>query len=168
MLCESREKNEATIHYAEVIDGALKKMNICEECAKKKGIGFTSSFSFVDLLGGLSDVSAVEEKEDQITCSQCELSYGEFKKKGRLGCAQCYETFKKGLEPLLEAIHKSSYHVGKVPKGIESSISNIAKLRKLKDDLKTAITSENYEKAAKIRDDIKHHEKLKTKKKTTK
>jgi len=159
MLCDSCGKNEAVVHYAEVVNGKMKKMNLCEGCAVNKGVGIHSTFSIADLLGGLTDWEKPKEGEETAACPVCKMTYADFKKKGRLGCLSCYETFKKSLEPLLEAIHKSDHHVGKVPKKLEASAGNIAKLRKLKDELQGAIASEDFERAARLRDEIKKIEK---------
>ncbi len=156
MVCDICKKNEAVVHYAEIVDGQMKKMNLCEPCAVEKGVGVHSNFSIGDLLAGLTEPAgkAKDPLDDQV-CPKCKMTYREFKKKGRLGCSHCYEAFKKGLTPLLEAIHKSQQHMGKVPQKAQQEVDAMSKAQRLKEDLAAAIRREDFEAAARIRDEIK-------------
>ena len=58
------------------------------------------------------------------------------------------------LEPLLERIHRGLKHAGKVPVA-ERARAARALVAGLKDDLATAIATERYEDAARLRDRIK-------------
>ncbi len=159
MVCDLCKKNEAIVHYAEIVEGQMKKMNLCEPCAVEKGVGIHSSFSIGDLLAGLTDSpSKTKDPYENETCPKCKMSYKEFKKKGRLGCSHCYETFQKALTPLLEAIHKSEAHVGKIPPTAQEDLESMNKLQKLKEELAAAIRKEDFERAAKLRDEIKKQE----------
>ncbi len=156
MQCDLCKKNEAIVHYAEIVDGQMKKMNLCEPCAVEKGVGIHASFSIGDLLAGLTETQGkTKEAIEQETCPNCKMTYKEFRKKGRLGCSVCYDTFKKGLIPLLEAIHKSQKHAGKVPAKARQVVEAVTKLQKLKEELAGAIRKEDFEGAARLRDEIK-------------
>ena len=156
MHCDLCQKNEAIVHYAEIVEGQMKKMNLCESCAVEKGVGLHTNFSVGDLVAGLTDhPGKTKDSIDQEVCPNCKLSYREFKKKGRLGCCVCYDTFKKGLIPLLEAIHKSQQHVGKIPAKAQEEVEAMSKLQRLREELAVAIRKEDFEKAARLRDDIK-------------
>jgi len=74
-------------------------------------------FGLSDLLAGLAEFEKpVEEKEAlALKCPNCKLTYKDFKKIGRLGCSECYLSFKKYLVPLLKRIHGSTLHIGKSP-----------------------------------------------------
>lgn len=87
-------------------------------------------------------------------CPGCGLTYRELRKNGRLGCAKCYQAFNSYLEPMLNQIHGTVRHTGKV---LEKSPVHRKLNRKLKDlqlQLKQAVKDEAYEKAAAIRDEI--------------
>lgn len=156
MLCDICNKNEAIVHYAEIVEGQMKKMNLCETCAADKGVGIHSSFSIGDLLAGLTEnPSKIKDPFEQETCPKCKMTYKEFKKKGRLGCSNCYDTFQKPLIPLLEAIHKSEQHAGKIPPKAQEEAESMGKLQRLKEELAAAIRKEDFERAAKLRDEIK-------------
>jgi len=158
MLCDICNKNEAIVHYAEVINGEIKKLNICDHCAKDKGFGEEVSFSLGNMLGGImddspKDIERVITKDDK--CHTCDMTYEEFKKSGRLGCDKCYKSFEKKLIPILDTIHKHTRHKGKVPKAYKERFIKIEKIRELNKQLKEAVENEEFEKAAVLRDKIR-------------
>ena len=145
MLCDICKKEKASIYFTQVINGKVTKMHFCESCAEKKGIGetsFFSSFALAELLAGLVDLGIVS-KEEKLKCAHCGLSYHEFKSTGLLGCGECYKTFRTNLIPLLRQIHGKIEHTGSVPEMLS-----------LQRELQEAITREEYERAAQIRDKI--------------
>lgn len=84
------------------------------------------------------------------------MTYREFKNKARLGCAEDYEVFKKGLVPLLEKIHGSAQHYGKVPATASPELVRMKELKELQRELERLVKIEEFERAAKVRDKIKH------------
>ena len=99
-----------------------------------------------------------------VHCDGCGMTYGEIAKRGKVGCAKCYETFKDKLRPSLESIHGRTAHVGKAPKFFEepSAVSPAEKaedpVAKLKEELQQAIETQEFERAAQIRDELKKTE----------
>jgi protein arginine kinase activator len=158
VICQVCKKHIATVHLTEIIKDKKREIHLCEECAGKKGVAFKSQqFSIQDLLSGLVNSQAAQEiaKMSQIKCPICGISYLEFRQHGRLGCATDYTVFKEGLLPLLEKIHGSVEHVGKIPKTSGDAVKSGKELLDLRQALKRAVDSEDYEKAAEIRDRIK-------------
>lgn len=155
--CNICHMNEATIHLDGILNGKTMHLNLCEECARKKGIEFTLSkpnLSLVDLLANLSDWEIPGHKTAKnIVCPNCGLSYVKFKEVARLGCSKCYKVFEAQLEPLIKRIHGSSKHVGKQVK--MRVPANEDKINKLKTELAKSIKDEEFEKAARLRDMIK-------------
>ena len=88
------------------------------------------------------------------TCPVCGLSYLEFRSQGRLGCPMDYNVFKKGLLPLIEKMHGSSQHVGKIPANAGVEIVKKNELIQLRKELNESVGKEDYERAAQIRDKI--------------
>ncbi len=159
MLCDICGKNPATVHLTEIIDDQMNELHLCEECARQKSVQMESQFGLSDLLAGMAEFEkpATEDREAAATkCPDCGLAYRDFKKIGRLGCGECYTTFKKYLGPLLKRIHGSSRHQGKTPvkaaKGLKEEINMIQDLRA---KLQKAIEAEEFEEAARLRDQIK-------------
>lgn len=145
------------MHLTQIVGDKMQKLDLCEECAKAKGVNDPTSFAMADLMLGLgasqeldAAVSGVELK-----CPRCGFSQADFKKSGRLGCPECYRTFAEGLSGLLKTMHKGTRHVGKVPEALRQSRDTIDRLKALQKKLTKAVEDENYESAAALRDEIK-------------
>lgn len=165
MICDVCHKNPATVHLTEIVDDQMTELHLCEECARQKSEHMESQFGLSDLLAGLADFSKSPplEKEDvTLKCKKCGLTYADFKKIGRLGCNECYSTFKRYLGPLLKRIHGSNQHFGKSPFKEEALLKNGQEsktdLALLRDKLQKAIKDEAFEEAARIRDQIRELE----------
>ncbi len=161
MLCENCKKNGATVHLVEIINQEKKELNLCESCAEAAGLPFHKpNLSVGDLFGlieaGLSKTS--KKKDAETSCPQCGMTLREFRSKGRFGCANDYEVFRDQLEGLLEKIHGSSRHVGKTPlRGSpppDDSKKRNKEIAALRKRLTQAVEKEEYEEAAKLRDQI--------------
>jgi len=95
-------------------------------------------------------------KGGELKCPQCGFSQADFKKLGRFGCPECYETFSEGLDNLLKTMHKGTRHVGKVPAAFSGVQTMKERLERLQQELARAIQEENFERAAVLRDEIKN------------
>jgi protein arginine kinase activator len=96
----------------------------------------------------------LKENTPPLVCSCCGIHYSDFEKTGMLGCAGCYLSFEKKLEELLRRIHGSHKHIGSRPITLRVNVA-AANLAELQKRLQNAISCQNYEAAAKIRDVIK-------------
>ncbi len=163
MLCDVCKKIEATVHLTEIVNGKVKKMHLCERCAQEKSQEMETHFGLSDLLSGLSDISAPPKSQGRksLKCTFCQATYYDFQKTGRLGCSRCYELFSKNLSPLLRRIHGNDRHIGKSPFTMKPRKVNKAQAEflTLKQKLQRAIEKEEFEDAAKYRDQIKAIEK---------
>jgi protein arginine kinase activator len=161
MVCDVCGKNPATVHLTEIIDEQMNELHLCEECARKKSLQMEQQFGLSDLLAGLANFDKSqqgEEKESATKCPSCGLSYKDFKKIGRLGCGDCYGAFKKYLGPLLKRIHGANFHYGKCPAKVTPGKAGAKRkpdLQDLRCRLQKAIESEEYEEAARLRDQIR-------------
>ena len=157
MLCSICKENEATVHLTQIADGKMQKVDLCEECAKTKGVNDPTSFHQVDLVLGLGASQEIEQASGglEVKCPRCGFTQADFKKAGRLGCPDCYRTFAEGLEGLLKSMHKGTRHVGKVPANMRQSRDLSDRLKTLQKQLAEAIEAEDFEQAALLRDEIK-------------
>ncbi|MEK6564954.1 MAG: UvrB/UvrC motif-containing protein [Candidatus Omnitrophota bacterium] len=158
MLCDVCAANPATVHLTEIVDEQMTELHLCEECAKNKSSEMEQQFGLADLLAGLSDLGkgTVDTKESlKIKCPNCALTYADFKKVGRLGCGECYTSFRKYLLPLLKRIHGSNKHYGKMPLVLAKPLKTKTDIEELKLKLQKAVSIEDFEEAARIRDIIK-------------
>lgn len=157
MKCECCHETEATIHLTQVIDGNIKKLNLCQVCAQNSGIDLNSPISITDVLLGLGaqQPSLPIGSEFDLSCSRCQMTRAEFKKRARLGCPQCYNAFMGELSSLTKAMHHSGQHVGKIPARQGNEARMTAQIAALQKDIEVAISKEQYEVAANLRDKIK-------------
>jgi len=157
MLCCICKEKEATVHYTQIVGDKMQKVDVCEDCAKTKGVNDPVGFSLADMLLGLGASQEIEQAGGGVglKCPRCGFSQADFKKSGRLGCPECYKTFAEGLEGLLKSMHKGTRHVGKVPESMRQSRDLSDRLKNLQKRLAKAVEEENFEQAAALRDEIR-------------
>ena len=143
----------ATVHLTQIINNQIHKIDLCEECAEKKGITDPSGYSLADLLVKPESMPEIG-LDATLSCPECGYTQREFKKTGRLGCPNCYEVFEGLVAPALSGMHKGETHKGKVPARSMQRKKYEDRLCSLETDLKQAIDSERYEDAAQFRDEI--------------
>ncbi len=150
MKCDVCSK-PATVFLTQIINGQMTTVNLCEACSKEKGV--TDSMGF-----GLAEAFLTPQQlqaQTELTCPACGFTQSQLKKIGRMGCPECYTTFRDGLENLLSAMHKGTRHIGKVPKG--KAVMNVETQReasKLREQLQQAVAEERYEDAARLKAEI--------------
>ncbi|MDD5327280.1 MAG: UvrB/UvrC motif-containing protein [Phycisphaerae bacterium] len=160
MQCQICQKKEATIHLTEITDGVRSEMHLCELCAQEEGIAVKSQLSINELLTGLlatqpSDDELFGDSEHELSCPHCSITLTQFTKEAVLGCPYDYEVFEKQLQPLIEKAHNSkTVHRGKVPSKTPKETKKQINLTALRQQLDAAVQSEDYELAAKLRDEI--------------
>lgn len=169
MLCEKCKKRTATVFYNENINGKTKSYSLCGDCASKlreKGDlqDITSiSETFVDpfstwndhLFGGFFGIPTLKGFSIEKKCPVCDCHYSEIAKTGKVGCPTCYEVFSDELSAMIASIHGTTAHTGNVPAKHRAIQKRANRLDALNKELKKAIQEENYETAAKLRDEIR-------------
>jgi protein arginine kinase activator len=174
MKCEICQENQATIHVTEVREDPdvesgdhlkhhISHQHICANCAGQLELPFVpppkKSVAHVKQMAEIWKViQATAQKQhaqSALTCPDCGLSLTEFRAKGRLGCARCYEVFAEHVGPLLERIHSASAHKGRLPHRAAEKEQRATRLAELKRRLDEAVRSEDYEAAATIRDELR-------------
>ena len=136
----------------------MQKVNLCDACSKEKGVQDPTGFALADLLLGIGAAEEIEKGAPTQKCPVCGYTQADFKKTGRLGCSTCYTTFAEGLNTLLKAMHKGTEHVGKLPQRAHRTMELNDRMRTLTESLEKAVSEENYETAASLRDQIKRLE----------
>jgi len=156
MKCECCHENEATVHLTQVVNGEVKKLNLCQSCAEANGVSLKMPVSITEILLGLGGKKPAGETPArfELTCKRCQLTQSEFKKGGRLGCPECYKAFMGELASVVKAMHHNVQHVGKIPARQGSEARRAAKIAALQDDIRSAVAKEDYEEAARLRDEI--------------
>ena len=157
-MCSVCKEKPATIFHTKITaDDKVQKLDLCEDCAKAKGEESLAAFPFADTKLGLGASQEIEGAGGgaEIRCPKCGFTQADFKKSGRLGCSECYQTFSEGLGGLLKTMHKGTRHIGKTPEALRQSRETVDRLKNLQKKLTKAIDDENYETAAALRDEIK-------------
>jgi protein arginine kinase activator len=155
MSCEKCHKENATVHLTAIENGVKREAHLCDECARQAGVsgmGFKFNFSIGDIF---LEMPKPAGKASQARCPECGISYTEFKQKARLGCANDYDVFRSELLRLLEKIHGSTTHAGKTPNTVDAQVRRENELLRLKRDLDSVVRTEDFEKAAQLRDRIR-------------
>lgn len=167
MKCQECQEHEATLHLSQVLNGQKKEVHVCEICAKEKGYKIypDDGYSLHHLLSGLFNFdsqhmetpqNASLNENTELQCPQCKLTFSEFKRVGKFGCAKCYQTFSEKLDPIIRRVHSGNdTHHGKIPKRKGGDLHAKKQLESYKLELKRLIENEAFEKAAKVRDTIK-------------
>jgi protein arginine kinase activator len=157
MLCCICKEKEATVHLTQIAGDKMQKVDLCEECAKTKGVNDPTGFSLADLLLGLGASQEIEQASGgtEMKCPRCGFTQADFKKAGRGGGAACYKTFSEALDGLLKTMHKGTRHIGKVPETLRQNRDLSDRLKLLQKKLSKAIEEEDFEEAAILRDEIK-------------
>ncbi len=152
MLCEQCRQQEAAIHFTQVVNGEKTELNLCADCAKEHG-----AFSFEtmsSLLSGLLESSA-RAKENESRCSRCGMPFSQFQRTGMLGCAQCYQDFRKQLAPVLQRIHGRLQHEGHIPATAGDGLKLRRQIEQKRREMQSAIEQEEFERAAALRDELR-------------
>lgn len=169
MLCERCQKRPATVHVTKVVNHQKSEFHLCAECAGQQeelafpaGLG-DSPFSIPNLLGELLNYDTwfggrSAPVKENARCRGCGITYREFTRSGLLGCSRCYDEFGPRLEPLLQRVHGSTQHVGKVPRRRGGVLHIKRQIEELKRGLNEAVVAERYEEAARLRDQIRELE----------
>lgn len=157
MICEKCKKNHATVHLTEIVKDVKRELHVCDNCARQMGIVQKfQQFSITELLNKLIDPQVRKQVKqfESLACAHCGLTYTDFRSRGRFGCAQDFDVFAPGLAPLLEKIHGSVRHVGRVPGDAPEAARVQRELAGLQRELAEMKKAENYERCAEIRDRI--------------
>jgi len=160
MLCQDCSKKEATVHLTQIINNEKMTLNLCDGCAEKRGFHSPlqgASFPLAEILSSIMDKGLFKDsaKLKGQRCPRCGIAFSDFGKAGRLGCGNCYKVYRDQLRDLLRKIHGSDLHRGKIPPAYGDVMKPIREEKRLEEELKKAIESENFEMAAQIRDKIK-------------
>lgn len=177
MICKRCGKNNAEIYYKQTVNGHTDEYALCSKCAeelKKEGkLNMNMPFSFDDFgfgwandgifglkeLFGLPFDSKYAKLGDKKKCSLCSSTFDDLVKRGKVGCAKCYETFSEELKNSVERIHGKTKYAGRIPKKhISDKDIKEDRINSLHDELKKAIDDQEFEKAAVIRDKIREIE----------
>ncbi len=181
LLCQTCQKRQAVVHLTEIDGNVKREVHLCEQCSNQAGFSPKVPISVSNLLATLLAQTTGRDVGEHagLKCPTCGTTYAEFRARGRFGCPDDYVAFQKGIGGLLEKIHGGAKHTGKSPTGAATAPATAApaavapappgpapvpvpkvpdrsaKRRELQAALEKAVASEEYERAAEIRDQLR-------------
>ncbi|HKM54156.1 MAG TPA: UvrB/UvrC motif-containing protein [Isosphaeraceae bacterium] len=155
MICQ-RCKNNASVHLTQRVGESRQELHLCLACAQKAGLAVPENPPDLALDAVVQSLIVAHVGElvgelADLSCPDCGIKYMEFRAGGRLGCPQDYRVFSRGLLPVLQRVHGATRHVGKSARQRPGAINRL----RLRSQLREAILHENYEEAARIRDELR-------------
>lgn len=134
-------------------------------CVKLKYIGYvdgkTEHLVCEDCIHQTQSQDKITTPDDDETCVDCGATLSEIVKGSRFGCAKCYDNFEETVGYIVASLQGGGQdirHTGSVPREFlmrrarETTREDF--LAELGDELKRALASEDYERAARIRADM--------------
>lgn len=158
--CQRCNKVLATVHLTDLLQGEKHERHLCGDCAEQEGLIMKSHQAPLNeiLQKFVKQKGAVQELAD-LKCENCGMTFAEFRSHGLLGCPNDYDAFSRALEPLIERSHEDALqHVGKVVARMPEGTRTRHRLLQLHRELKQALQQEEYERAARLRDEIQELE----------
>lgn len=169
MKCDQCD-NEATVRETTIEKGVAVEKHLCESCAAKQGLGGQPHTLGGVLKGFVVAPGAgivIQTHSKAAACPVCRLPYADFKNNGLLGCPHCYRAFEPQLAPLIERAHEGAVkHAGKSPRRASAAPATgrlaglsmeerAERLRAIRKELDSAVAAEQYELAARLRDELR-------------
>ncbi len=193
MLCEKCQKKPAAMRLTKIINNKKHVMNLCQDCARETSQQLSPALdgigSILSGLMGFDNLWTVDAAKQVKSCPVCGMTQSQITQNGKMGCAECYNTFLDELRPLLRKIHGNCLHKGSQPViaqqpqkvSLEEILSHAVPIEEqaeaaktakaaapslqaeretLHSQMKDAIAREDFERAAQIRDRLKDLEQL--------
>jgi protein arginine kinase activator len=154
---------QATHHSVEINHGQKIEKHLCDQHAADEGLAVKSAGSPInELLTNFVKVHSAEVvggAPKDTACDVCGMLFSEFRKVTLLGCPDCYKAFESALMSVMERAHEGgTYHIGKVPRRAGAGNERQTHLMRMRKQLNEAVVGEDYELAARLRDDIHRFE----------
>jgi protein arginine kinase activator len=176
MTCQRCGKRDATIHLVEMVDGQRRSHWLCPVCAgdvpddpeetpgfpfgagRTDGNAAEEDETLAAFLGQVFDRATGPGQSDPPACTVCGYTFGQFRQNNRLGCPHCYAAFRRPLLGILGHLHRHVTHLGKTPAQLQGGGDLRSRLSRKRVALEKAIAAEDFEAAARLRDEIKRLE----------
>ena len=162
MSCEQCHEREAVIHLTQIVNEQVTTLHLCERCAAEKGVESPGSQpktplgTFLAAMGQELPEQTPSTPRTGETCTRCGGSLQDFRESGRLGCPDCYRSFEVPLRDLLRRLHGSTHHMGERYNDQETAPPKERhQAAELREQLRLAVETENFELAAELRDRLR-------------
>ncbi|MBX3364261.1 MAG: UvrB/UvrC motif-containing protein [Phycisphaeraceae bacterium] len=174
--------NPAITHEVTIQGGKKIERHLCKECSKKHNIDPAPTNAVNQILSNIQAMQGLvvpgarkgaAEQARPLKCEACGMTFADFKQHALLGCPECYVQMESQLGPIIERAHEgATHHVGKIPRRaleasregggrrtveaiLGSARERAERVSMLRRQLEEAIRAEQYERAARIRDEMR-------------
>ncbi len=166
MHCDKCNKKKSTVIYHENLGGHARTLHLCADCAREMEQAgeleeMSAAFAaFSSPMLGVMDRpqrsfhTVISEITEESVCSACGITAREIAQSGRTGCAVCYECLGDVMRKPYEDKHGGTYR-GQVPRLVRVREENACRMKLLRAQLADAVSGEQYEQAAILRDRIR-------------
>jgi protein arginine kinase activator len=160
MSCDQCREREAVIHLTQIVNEQVTTLHLCEKCAAEKGVESPGSAvktplgTFLAAMGKGAEQQSPAARTGE-TCARCGATFQDFRESGRLGCPDCYRAFETPLRDLLRRLHGSTHHIGERYAEREPTVAATEQTADLREQLRLAVETENFELAAELRDRLR-------------
>ncbi|MDZ4755327.1 MAG: UvrB/UvrC motif-containing protein [Phycisphaerae bacterium] len=166
MNCDHCDK-PAVVHELVIKNGATVEVHLCEEHAAAHGYAVPAHQPVAHLLTPFAVVGAGAKVPGALgkgkiakvikCCPECGLTFAHVRQSGLLGCSACYKAFDAELSGLIERAQAgANFHCGKAPRDCRNAAARLELRSRLARELDEAVAAEQYERAAKVRDQLLH------------
>lgn len=158
--CEECGVNEACYTISVMMAGQVTQRHLCADCMAKMNMSIATG-NIRQLLSAImsamtgTEAPAAEEARPDVVCERCQTTLSQFTKSGRLGCPDCYKAFREQLAPMLQQIHGRLEHAGRKPLDTEEAQRSRSLHEKLQRQMEAAVAAEDFETAARLRDELR-------------
>jgi protein arginine kinase activator len=158
--CMQCHQNEARVKLTKLVKGTVEELWLCQECAarqspyQKKLTNLSLDAILAGILNQNKEEAARPAPKIDASCPNCGLPFDSYRSTLLLGCSDCYESFERYLQSDLRKFHGSTQHKGRVPANAPEFVERKRNPADLRKRLQEAVASEDFELAAKLRDEI--------------
>jgi protein arginine kinase activator len=159
--CDHCHEREAVVHLTQVTADQLTQVHLCEKCSAEKGIEPEAAQPKHPLGGFIAQLSAqgaMGEGAEALRCPRCGAGLTDFRDAGRLGCDECWQVFAGPLTDIIRRLQGATKHLGEgyaAPGAEHLPRSDEAASERLREQLRDAVAAEDFEQAARLRDELR-------------
>jgi len=138
-------------------EGVRTELHLCAACAQAAGFDVPAAAEpVIQMIKKVAISAAAAGTRSEKACPTCGATLADIRKAGLLGCPDCYEAFVEHLEATIERAHGGrTAHCGKCPRRRGLSIDRERRLKQITRELEEAVAAEQYERAARLRDELR-------------
>lgn len=166
MKCDRCHEKPAVFRITQTVNGQVDELHLCQDCSAKMQAEYAKHSwgklfqdnVFGGWLGGTGGIPSFGEGHEELEesrCQSCGTSYEDFRRTGLFGCPACYRSFNDKLDKMFLRVQGGSRHTGRLntATSLEASVSE--HLKQLRENQRQAVANEDYELAARLRDELR-------------